>query len=97
MWTAKYFQLNRANAWPYRMQLIGSGTAYNEKDEGNTAGYLYYQFMDEKFGLLIDCGLGTTRRLAEICQELPEKRVRLDSILITHAALDHVAELPLLT
>jgi len=47
--------------------------------------------------LLIDCGLGTTRRLAEICQELPEKRVRLDSILITHAALDHVAELPLLT
>lgn len=97
MWTAKYFQLNRANAWPYRMQLIGSGTAYNEKDEGNTAGYLYYRFMDEKFGLLIDCGLGTTRRLAEICQELPEKRVRLDSILITHAALDHVAELPLLT
>jgi len=97
MWKAKYFQLNRANAWPYRMQLTGFGTLYNEKDEGNTAGYLYCKSENDNFGLLIDSGLGTIRRLAEICQELPEKRVRLDSILITHAAYDHIAELPLLT
>ena len=97
MWTTKYFQLNRANAWPYRMQLAGFGTAYNEKDDGNTAGYLYCKSGHETFGLLIDSGLGTTRRLAEICQELPEKRVRLDGVLITHASHDHTAELPLLT
>lgn len=97
MWTAKYFQLNRANAWPYRMQLAGFGTSYNEKDEGNTAGYLYCRSGSENFGLLIDSGLGATRRLAEICQELPQKRVRLDGVLITHAAYDHIAELPLLT
>jgi hypothetical protein len=97
MWTAKYFQLNRANAWPYRMQLVGFGTAYNQKDEGNTAGYLYCKSGNDNFGLLIDSGLGTIRRLAEIALELPEKRVRLDGILITHAAFDHTAELPLLT
>lgn len=97
MWTAKYFQLNRANAWPYRMQLIGFGTAYNERDEGNTAGYLYYRLRNETFGLLIDSGLGTIRRLAEIASELPQRRVRLDGVLITHAAHDHTAELPLLT
>lgn len=96
-WTAKYFQLNRANAWPYRMQCAGFGTAYNEKDEGNTAGYLYCKAGNDSFGLSIDCGLGTTRRLAEIAHQLPQKRVRLDSILITHASYDHTAELPLLT
>ena len=97
MWTAKYFQLNRANAWPYRMQCAGFGTAYNEKDEGNTAGYMYCRSGNDNFGLLIDSGLGTIRRLAEIASELPEKRVRLDGILVTHASLDHTAELPLLT
>ncbi len=96
-WTVKYFQLNRANAWPYRMQCAGFGTAYNEKDEGNTAGYLYHKSGNDNFGLLIDCGLGTIRRLAEIAQNLPEKRIRLDGILVTHAAFDHCAELPLLT
>ena len=95
-WTAKYFQLNRSNAWPYRMQCAGFGTAYNEKDEGNTAGYLYYKG-DTNFGLLIDCGLGTIKRLAEVCQGLPQKRVRLDAILVTHPHFDHNAELPLLT
>lgn len=96
-WTTKYFQLNRANAWPYRMQLAGFGSEYNEKDEGNTAGYLYARSKEEDFALLIDCGLGTTRRLAEISPYLPQNRVQLDRILITHAAHDHTAELPLLT
>ncbi|MGD2246826.1 MAG: MBL fold metallo-hydrolase [Candidatus Methanofastidiosia archaeon] len=91
-----YFQLNRANAWPYRMQLTGHGTAYNEQEEGNTAGYLYTQF-DEPFGILIDSGLGTIRKLANIALTLPERRIRLDAILITHAAHDHIAELPILT
>ena len=97
MWKAKYFQLNRANAWPYRMQLAGFGTDYNEKDEGNTAGYLYCTSGNDNFGLLIDSGLGTIRRLAQIASELPQKRIRLDSILTTHASHDHTAELPLLT
>lgn len=97
MCIAKYFQLNRANAWPYRMQLAGFGTYYNEKDEGNTAGYLYCRSGDETFGLLIDCGLGTTKKLAEIALGLPQKRIKLDGVLITHAAHDHTAELPLLT
>ncbi|MBU7048316.1 MAG: MBL fold metallo-hydrolase [Theionarchaea archaeon] len=97
MWTAKYFQLNRANAWPYRMQCAGLGTLYNERDEGNTAGYLYYKSGNNNLGLLIDCGLSTVRRLAEISHELPNQRVQLDGILITHAHYDHIAELPLLT
>lgn len=71
-----------------RFRALGTGTVALSPTRG-CAGYL---FETEGVRLLIDCGSGVTRRLAELGIEWQS----ITHIAITHFHLDHCADLPTL-
>jgi ribonuclease BN (tRNA processing enzyme) len=71
-----------------RFRALGTGTVALSPTRG-CAGYLVEA---EGFRLLMDCGSGTTRRLAELGIEWQS----ITHIAITHFHLDHYADLPTL-
>jgi ribonuclease BN (tRNA processing enzyme) len=72
----------------FRFRALGTGTVALSPTRG-CAGYL---FETEGVRLLIDCGSGVTRRLAELGIEWQA----ITHIAITHFHLDHYADLPTL-
>lgn len=71
------------------LTVLGSGTAVPDPDRGSS-GFLV---REGDYRLLLDCGLGTLRKLSMIGVSLDS----IDAVAVSHLHLDHVAELaPLL-
>ena len=68
-----------------RLTVLGSGTAIPVRDRF-PAGYLV---QSKDSNVLIDCGPGTLRRLAETGVDLDA----IDAVLLTHYHTDHCADL----
>ena len=71
-----------------RLTLLGTGSALPSPTRLQTGAIV------ERAGdtLLVDCGSGITRRLAQATIDYRE----VDTVLLTHTHLDHVADLPTL-
>lgn len=71
-----------------KLTLLGTGSAFPSSDRLQTGVYLE----TAESGLLLDCGSGVVHRLEQAGIDYRD----VDSVLLTHHHLDHVADLPTL-
>ncbi len=69
-----------------KVTILGSGTAIPQVHRSPTGCWI----TEENTSILVDCGAGTSQRLVAAGGKLQD----LDAILLSHAHLDHFADLP---